>query len=836
MKSISVDDLFSSGKISRKTYNTLVRARMRTVFDLKRYESGLPRLFRAGASGMREIKSLLSELDASDNMPEMTSMLFGFEEPEASSGETMLATLSEEDVALLDVVYKRQIDDMLNSHERLATRIAHALSTLPVTTFIRDFLYEDDDRILMLNDVSENSMPYVNAVKNVVKDVVESLKDSDVPVAFRILCLQADGLLDDDSFLLEYFKENQRLPVLYVMQKALLAAKDTPVVKTFLQRYDIFGGKVEIDTEKINKSSFTITTYSNSVFDALFTPGAPADLLGSFVAQLIGNDVNVGYLAEKLAMGYVTESTEAIGDIVSSERLLMEPLCVVAILGKLLAHVKTCYGGYARSFGVAMDERWAHAYLVDQIIAKAFDFKKELWQFRDHIVRTCTEQFSIDFKEYTAKLLENQSEMLPFLDDISGCLQCMAVDELGLTIDEEGCVVVPRMRDKPLADRLYKILDKEKQPMSLDELTERINSGDGRRYVRASVSLALNKDERFQGSGKKGCYALSVWQLPFFGSNAEIVYQVLSESGRPMKGEEIVEIISAHQYNKQFSKNDLSSVISLGKDMFLKLGGGYYGLVGMEYPADFVIPQKRSFESEMEAFLAFIEQHRRPLTLHGDDEEVRLRAWFMRKKNEWEGNNSWSDQKREDFAKLVARYEEIIRAGQPLEIPMTPQPLAPENLESPENPENPASPASPETPENPESPVSLETPVSPAIPDSPASPAPSVSPASHPLIPDNAGTTLAPPSSPEEDAFEVFAESDSGEHPMVFETPSLADWDDMLQKVRDFITQNRREPLAMFTVEVQLANWLASQKRAMHEEALSPEQKAALLDLRDMLW
>ena len=163
MKSISVDDLFSSGKISRKTYNTLVRARMRTVFDLKRYESGLPRLFRAGASGMREIKSLLSELDASDNMPEMTSMLFGFEEPEASSGETMLATLSEEDVALLDVVYKRQIDDMLNSHERLATRIAHALSTLPVTTFIRDFLYEDDDRILMLNDVSENSMPYVQS-------------------------------------------------------------------------------------------------------------------------------------------------------------------------------------------------------------------------------------------------------------------------------------------------------------------------------------------------------------------------------------------------------------------------------------------------------------------------------------------------------------------------------------------------------------------------------------------------------------------------------------------------------------------------------------------------
>ena len=58
----------------------------------------------------------------------------------------------------------------------------------------------------------------------------------------------------------------------------------------------------------------------------------------------------------------------------------------------------------------------------------------------------------------------------------------------------------------------------------------------------------------------------------------------------------------------------------------------------------------------------------------------------------------------------------------------------------------------------------------------------------------------------------------------------------MLERVRDFITQNAREPLAIFTVEVQLANWLAAQKRAMHEEGISPEQTAALLQLRDLLW
>ena len=774
MKSISVDDLFSSGKISRKTYNTLVRARMRTVFDLKRYESGLPRLFRSGANGIREIKHLLQELDASESMPEMTSMLFAMDEPEPSKGETLLSSLTDEELALLDVVYKRQVASLLESHERLATKIAHALSPLSVTTFIRDFLYEDDDRILMLNDVNENSMSFVASVKEAVKSAVESLHTSEVPPAFRILCYQAEGLLDGDDFLLEYFKEHQRLPVLYVIQKAIVNSKDTPMVKTFLQRYDIFGGQVEIDQEKVKKSSFTITTYSNIVFDALFAPGAPVEVFGDFLVKFLGNDVNLGYLVDMVKGDFVTESADVVAEIIHDEHLMMQPICVVAVLGKLLVRTMACFGGYSKSFGVAKDEKWQHAFLVERSMANAFDFQKELWRFRDFVVKTSTDEYVLDFNEYVSGVVEDNEKAKASLPQIADCLKEMVVEELGIALDEEGKVIVPRKRDKPLADRLYDILEKEKQPMMLDHLTECINSGDGRRYVRASVSLALNRDPRFQGSGKKGCYALREWQLPFFGSNADIVYQVLKESDKPMKGEEIVEILAAHSYNSQFSKNDLSSVVSLGKNLFRKLGGGYYGLVDREYSGDFVFPTKRTFESELEAFGAFIEQHRRPLTLNGDEEEVRLRAWFMRKRNEWEGNNTWSDEKRQAFAALVARYEEIVKESQPQPLPITP--------DIPGIPGSPGSPGSPDIPDSPDNPGI------PSFSDSPSSPG----------IP--------------------------------------SDWLAMLERVRDFITQNAREPLAMFTVEVQLANWLAAQKRAMHEEGISPEQTAALLQLRDLLW
>lgn len=809
MKSISVDDLFSSGKISRKTYNTLMRARMRNVFDLKRYETGLPRLFRAGTSGMREITSLLSELSSADNIPEMSSMLFAMTELELSKGEQLLASLSDEDLALLGFVYKKGISELYQSHERTATKIANALSLVPVSNFIRDFLLEDDERILMLNEVGETSMPQVASIKAAINKEVELIREGEVPVPFRILSYQAEGLLDDDGFVLSYFLEHQHLPVLYVMQKALLGNRDSLVVKAFLQRYDVFGGQVEIDENKIDKSAFTITTYSNMVFDALFTPGASAEVLGNFVCDLISNDVNVAYLSEKVRGNLVTEDSDCVAEIIQDEHLMLQPLCVTVMLGRLLAHSQTGFGGYPRSFGIAMDERWKHAYVVDKELVDVFDFQKELWRFRDGVVRVSTETFREDMKDYLTSVITNEypaaSERM---EEIVAIMKVMVVGELDLEMDEEGLVVIPRKRDKPLADRLYAILNERKQPMMLDDLTEQINAGDGRRYVRASVSLALNKDDRFQGSGKKGCYALSVWQLPYFGSNADIVYKVLDEANRPMRSEEIVKILSAYSYNSQFSKNDLSSVISLGKNLFRKLGLGYYGLVGRDYPSEDIQPAKRAFNAEVDAMTAFIDKHHRVPLMKGTEEEMRLHTWFVRKKKEWEGNNNWSESKRQVFSLLLEKYNAAVAALQPLpleemknEVENAPEsPVAadsPVSLESPisqDIPEPSDIPVTPEIPESPDIPVSPEIPTSQDLPNNPVHPTSSAS------------------------------------------SPSSYEWAVMAAEVRSFVEENAREPLALFTAEVMLADWLSDQKKRMRENLLSEEQTATLLSIRDMIW
>ena len=189
MKSISVEDLFSSGKISKKTYNTLVRARMRTAFDLKRYESGLSRLFRAGTSGMREISILLAEFSQTDNLP-MSASLFPEFEPQVSDGEQLMASLSPKETQLLEVAYKNVLRKLQSIHERTSTKIANVLFSIPISIFVRDYLLEEDERILMLNEVGEATMQQVAQVKDVIKNELQLVREKQVPVEYRLYYYQ----------------------------------------------------------------------------------------------------------------------------------------------------------------------------------------------------------------------------------------------------------------------------------------------------------------------------------------------------------------------------------------------------------------------------------------------------------------------------------------------------------------------------------------------------------------------------------------------------------------------------------------------------------------------
>ena len=241
---------------------------------------------------------------------------------------------------------------------------------------------------------------------------------------------------------------------------------------------------------------------------------------------------------------FISEDSKIVMQLAVDEHLLLSPTCIIAFLGKLLAHRYAAMGGYPRSLLTAKADRWNHIYLVGRMLDDKYAFRTMFYGFRDEVYAKSVENHMVNPRDFIVQQYPGVEEEadLALATDI---LRKIVVGELGLETDEEGCVNVPKKVERPLADRLYIILSNNGQsPISLKRLTEIINSEDGRKYVKATVSLALNKDPRFVNNGKKGLYALSEWQLPYFGSNVDIIYKVLSQYDRPMESDEILDVLN----------------------------------------------------------------------------------------------------------------------------------------------------------------------------------------------------------------------------------------------------------------------------------------------------
>ena len=658
MKSISVEDLLRSGNISRRTYNILVKARLRTLFDLRKYKNGLRRLFSPQSPCLAEVDELVARTAQVDHLPNISGKLFMDLIAEKLKGEQLLDSLSEREMQLLSLVYENKLNELFSSRQRGLTVIANALSQVPVNIFLRDFLYENDDRIMILYNVGKTSVEHFVGVKQVMLREVELLKQQPEMLGYRIFVQLTKGAFDDDDFIRQFYEAHQRLPMLYVLQQFIIHNKSRAEMRAFLNRYDIFEGRVELDSTPIDRSAYTIATYSNTIFDALFDSAAGWEAIDRCARMVMDDEEARKGVADYPDDDFISEDSKIVMQLAVDEHLLLSPTCIIAFLGKLLAHRYAAMGGYPRSLLTAKADRWNHIYLVGRMLDDKYAFRTMFYGFRDEVYAKSVENHMVNPRDFIVQQYPGVEEEadLALATDI---LRKIVVGELGLETDEEGCVNVPKKVERPLADRLYIILSNNGQsPISLKRLTEIINSEDGRKYVKATVSLALNKDPRFVNNGKKGLYALSEWQLPYFGSNVDIIYKVLSQYDRPMESDEILDVLNQYPYNESLGKNELSSVISIAKDKFRKFGFGYYGLADREYAPEQVRPVRNNFEVDLEAFRSFVETNHRLPSAKNNAEEKRLAYWFARKRKDYDTKSNWAESKRKAFKEIIDLYEQ----------------------------------------------------------------------------------------------------------------------------------------------------------------------------------
>ncbi len=138
-----------------------------------------------------------------------------------------------------------------------------------------------------------------------------------------------------------------------------------------------------------------------------------------------------------------------------------------------------------------------------------------------------------------------------------------------------GLSLWKEVRPKDVGDKAYLVMKHHKKPEHYSVITEMINTSkfDQRKAYKETVHNELIKDSRFILIGR-GIYALSEWGFKS-GVVADVIVEILKQSGQPMPKEKIVEEV----LKRRMVKNNTILVGLSNKKLFKKLGKNSYALV-----------------------------------------------------------------------------------------------------------------------------------------------------------------------------------------------------------------------------------------------------------------
>lgn len=137
-----------------------------------------------------------------------------------------------------------------------------------------------------------------------------------------------------------------------------------------------------------------------------------------------------------------------------------------------------------------------------------------------------------------------------------------------------GLIKWPTVNPKNIRDKIYVILQQHGKHMHFNEISEAIKDSDFKRkdVTTQAIHNELIKDKRFVLIGR-GIYALKEWGYKK-GTVADIITEVLKESGEPLHRDEIVKRVLKSRYVKE-----TTILLNLqGKNQFQRVAKATYAL------------------------------------------------------------------------------------------------------------------------------------------------------------------------------------------------------------------------------------------------------------------
>lgn len=683
LRNITIKDLLDDNKITVRTSNCCFNANLETLFDIVEYQESGQHFLNIRNAGKRtcfELEDLCKEYIPKIELSVNTD---GFSKEEQNfQKQAEIENLIKTDVisainnrlidgkdilSYLDINKKKILEQkFLSFIENYSIRTKNRLKTIGFDEFVIDFLFVADNVLLKIDGLGRKCLEEAIDFKCKLKEELINFIDLSEEDIARLNLVRQKGDVILDSFVDEFYKSNNHLPMFWILEQQLTKnqnrsieiLKDSfPIFNNYqFQTLDEIAAKYCLTRERVRQIRYNTFRKTFEITNELVEYKKNDDLFK--YAELLSNKDDWKYLLELLQeTEAINQESFEIQELLKKERCSFSELFVLQIAAYIYRDKFSLLGKFCVS-----NKSKNNIFLIRKELTDIFDFGKFIDEFANHIDENETE-YELNVDDF----ISNSSCWTSVIDlgkfnSIVRVVKDILLYEFYLHSNLDGLIFVPATKERRPLDVVYEILQKNRNPMHLDNIfIEFKKILPEHKYTEAAqLRPWLQRHDAISFINRKSVYTLKEWEHIKSGTIRDAIVEYLSENEFPQTADDITEYVL--QY---FPRTNIASVRTTmfndTQKRFSYFNDGLFGLVSKTYPDNYEEVkqqegQRKAFEQrlyDLEKFLS--ENDHFPFATSDNEEESSLYRW-------WKIQNrdaKLSEQQKAEIDRIKSQYADF---------------------------------------------------------------------------------------------------------------------------------------------------------------------------------
>lgn len=636
----TIEELRNEYKISNRTYNRCIDAKLLTLMDLiKFYEErkSFLEIKGAGKKVRDELESLCNEyiqiLNTSDN-------------------EILTNNIENTIQVLENLSYKQRIileRKFLSISSASEKRRICRLGEMGFERFFVEYLFASNDKLLDLQGIGEKSIDEIVELKNKMKECYDYLnRSSDEEILFYFLSYTLNSNIPLNDFAKQFHSNNNHLPMFWILEQLLLEDKSKNI-DILVSSFPVFQNIETYTLEEIsniyNVTRERIRQIRNNVYRKIF----------KISEDVINSKEEDEFYKIFMFLQYKDDWSYVINLINDLESLNQESLEIKELLDDencnfttgfilhIISYIFHDEFSLLGEFGVPGSSNSKIIFLIRKKYSDVFIFDEFIEQFSTYVTKNEIEH-SLEIEKFLLNITFWFSEIdTNAFEGIVKIVKDIIKYNFSLIPNNDNTVIIPATKKRKTSDVVYEILLNNGQPMHVNDIFKKlIKELPNNRYTEVSQILRILRDhEKITHRNRNSIYTLKEWTHVKSGTIRDAVFDFLNQNELPKSADEITNYVLQHFHTSK--KSIRASIFSDSLNRFCFFKKDLFGLEKKQYSDEYekieVGGFRKSFEQRIDDFEEFIINNKRlPCCARSSNEEEKslFRWWKIQNKS----NNS----------------------------------------------------------------------------------------------------------------------------------------------------------------------------------------------------